>query len=308
MPRKPLSNEVVEQSPHLTRGKRGIAGEVDDLRQDLKRVVTRIEEEFMYTDEQIAAVLSYSQTLMDNVRNPRRRVQLACADGVNISISAKASEANEFSYVLQDDKSYTYVAPATFNINTDLVGCSRQKNTQYYAYLIPADETSLVVKGFTDAPPSGPSGFTAWKYIGSIGTEKDGTIGNFSRNGDTVRLHSAKRIERLSNSDMQKAASDAVAVSIPYIPKTASAVLLRAIATSDALDGGLITFHVDGMQNKGSISHVLSKAGTDQSPTSFTLPIVDTSDPKFYRHIYDFSKCEFCQYQMFLLGWIDRYV
>ena len=257
--------------------------------------------------EQAELILKNAQSLLDNIQNSWRKPELRYKSASVVDIVSKPGEDNDFSFTLQDGNTYEAIVPAEFNLDTDLISGVKQPNTYYYIYHMPADATSLTAKGCTEDPDIGPSGFTSHKYIGTILTDAKAEIVNFTTTKNGCIVHSTKLIERLKNEDM-KVGSSAVAVSLNMLPKTASIAMLRGIVESDDLDGGLVNFYVDGSQNKVSIASIYSRYNADQSPLSFDMPIVDVNNPRLYRRISNFRKCEYCQYQLLLTGWIDRYV
>jgi hypothetical protein len=132
----------------------------------------------------VAQVVSghlFGLTLSNNGGSPNTTIDVAAGDATDSTNTYSMQLASAFSKVLQTSGSWT---AGTGNNGLDTG--ARAANTWYHVYLIrkDADGTSDVLFSTSVSSPTMPSGYTAFRRIGSVRTNGSNNIFAFTQTGD----------------------------------------------------------------------------------------------------------------------------
>lgn len=206
-----------------------------------------------------------------------------------VDIVAAPGKSNTALAKLSDDKIYTATLPLTMNITTSGVGGldtgSEASDTWYYLYLVPdgnGGDICDVVASVTYPDGGGPTGFSAWKYIGYI------------RNNDSSNIipfvhFDGNRFQMWIGSISLGTGTDASPVQLDlssYIPKTAVAIdaegFLRMNSTGTSCS---LALYPSGFQSFPLIGLYIWASGNvaDHESQRGIVAVPDSSQEVYYQ-------------------------
>mgnify|MGYP000951889687 CR=1 FL=1 len=172
--------------------------------------------------------------------------------------------------VMIDGELYFNMANETMDINTSGRGGldtgSVASSTLYYLYAIPATSG----RGFdlvcsVTAPTTGPTGFSAWSYLGSFATDGSSDILGAYCDGQYVAGNIVNSVTVTETSATAKSLT---------IPASAKEVLLRIIVTAITAAGNTVV--VGQLSSENATRWRTSTTTASQSPVVFTwVPVVE---------------------------------
>ncbi len=207
--------------------------------------------------------------------------------------------------VLQDGKRRTFAGTLSCALTVSGDGglnaaVVRAVSTWYYVYLVPksGDDTSLVLRVDTALPTVGPTGYTAWRYLGSFRTNAvgSGEVTKFSQFGNRFSFAVAQVV--VSDSGGADGAPVNV-VLVNFIPATAAAIVTTIMIRQTAT-AGWFDIYIDGEAN--SCFSVGTWTNPEQNAITPVIPCVTV--PKQLQRKRGVTMTN----EIDVTGWIDGYV
>lgn len=178
-------------------------------------------------------------------------------------------------------------------------------STWYYLYAVPkaADTTKYVLRASINVPETGPSGYTAYRYLGAFYNNSAGNIVGFKQCGNRFTYIARQIIENTPASDVA-----AVSVSIAaVVPATAFSANLFLHLQGAASSWGYCYLWYDGQQGSEAtrFSEAWYSAGWEHDYVEIEMPV--SSGRNVYRKR-TYGAATLNIYEFGCFGWSDWYL
>jgi hypothetical protein len=205
-----------------------------------------------------------------------------------------------------------YISNAALTVNLTLSGRggldtgSEAASTWYYVYAVPATTAGqlAVVASVTPPGSGGPTGFSAWKYLGAIRNDGSSNIYKFTQVGNSFRWTAL--VNLLSGGGYAPDASYVAINASAAIPATAAEMGLWAMMLGVAGENWSVAFSSDGVSAQFSVMQNSSASASDTCGGTLSIFTPQTFYRKIVRQTGSAAGIGWLSYNV--QGWTDGYL
>ena len=251
--------------------------------------------------------IGYLLRAVGGVVEHRRRPPCAWASSTKVQVVAPPGAAAPLTYTLQDGQYYTLAAtldwqPSTGAQDGGLDTGAEEASTWYYLYLVPSNSTAntLTVRGSKTGPATGPSGYTAWLYVGAWYNDSSSDLVKAYQNGSRFRYAGRRVMVSGASSD-----GSATQMTAGGAPATARDVELAAYFQVSAGNSGELLVWASSQESGGDGAAQLYGLCFPHASVSGGVALPAGVAPYYQRRLITGSAVGS---EIAILGWTDAYL
>jgi hypothetical protein len=232
-----------------------------------------------------------------------------------IDVQASPGQPSTVLLTLQDGKQRSFGPVLTWDPSTGIVDGGLDTGTEasstwYYLYMVPKSgaDDFLHVRGSVSAPPTGPTGYTNWRYIGAVRNDGSSNVLNFEHTGSVFEYATNTQPVPFTGAGSADVSLQTLAL-VTHIPATAQQAHLGAYVQVNS--AGAMYFFVDGLADittsttRWNTSHARlgGNAATEVDHLNAMVPTPDATKQVGYFRETAYSEC-----RIDCFGWLDGYL